>query len=164
MRTVIADDTLLQDQAFNFSGLKGQTKVGREGLHYFSKRVTLVVAALNADFLHLFVEKLFGHPRLEVGQLLLEPEYAETEIQPEFSTFQKYLCLSPMVLTDKHSHGQAKEFIYPTMDEFSDLIYESTMQRMERWGHYTPEQTANFFRFQLIPDKAYLENFFFNDR
>ncbi len=31
------------------------------------------------------------------------------------------------------------------------------MSRMERSGAYTPEQIASFYKFQVVPDKGYLQ-------
>lgn len=61
-----------------------------------------------------------------------------------------------MVLLRPDEDG-AKQFVSPDTDLFSDLLYESTMMRMEKTGEYTSEQIDSFFRFQVVPDKTYLE-------
>lgn len=158
LKEVVGDEYLSEHPDFNYSGLKGQTKVGREGLHYFSKRVTLVFASLDAEFINYFINKLFDLEHVLLGDLILEPEYVEREVltQP-FGTSCKYLCLSPMVILDMESNDQNKEFIHPTNDDYSDYLYESTMARMENSGLYTAEQISSFYKFQVVPDKGYIE-------
>ncbi len=148
----------LANEHFSFSGLKGQTKVGREGLHYFSKRVTLVFSGLDRAFLETIVEKLFEKESVILGNLLLEPEMVEEELMAEpLGDACRYLCISPLVLLNEDVNDKNKEFIHPTSDDFSDFLYESTMERMEQTGKYTAEQIAGFYKFQIVPDVGYLE-------
>lgn len=44
----------------------------------------------------------------------------------------------------------------PDADEFSDLLYDSTIARMEKTGRYTTEQLASFYKFQVMPDMDYI--------
>jgi CRISPR-associated endoribonuclease Cas6 len=55
-------------------------------------------------------------------------------------------------LTDE----SAKKLITPESDEFSDLLYESTISRMEATGRYKNEELAAFYKFQIVPDADYL--------
>lgn len=142
---------------YNFSGIKGQTKVSRNGLQYFSSRVTLVFACVDQRFTDYLLQQLFSNQFIEVGGLILSPEMVEREHTPEFSEEMKYICLSPLVCTMQADNEMgAKEFIMPDTDQFSDLLYESTMNRIERSGLYTPAQIASFFKFQIVPDQYYL--------
>lgn len=142
---------------YNFSGIKGQTKVSRNGLQYFSSRVTLVFACMNQQFTDFFLQQLFSNQFIEVGGLILSPEMVEREHSPEFGEEMKYICLSPLVCSlQLDSEMGAKEFIMPDSDLFSDLLYESTMNRIERSGLFTPEEIATFFKFQVVPDQYYL--------
>jgi CRISPR/Cas system endoribonuclease Cas6 (RAMP superfamily) len=59
--------------------LKGQTKVSRKGLHYFSSKVTLVFACSDKVFLEYFVTRLFEQKEIIVGNLHLVPESTEAE-------------------------------------------------------------------------------------
>lgn len=144
---------------YTFSGIKGQTKVSKNGLHYYSSRVTVVLSSPNQSFIDYFLHQLFEHKEVQVGNLQLVPENVEKEIIPLFSTDAvKCICISPIVLVDPaNSDLQTKKFIAPDSDIFSDLLYESTMSRMEKSGSYTSEQIASFYKFQLIPDKDYLQ-------
>jgi CRISPR-associated endoribonuclease Cas6 len=142
---------------YNFSGLKGQTKISRNGLHFFSNRVTLVFSCLNKDFVDYFIDELFKMPSVEVGNLVLIPESGETEDIPAFSDEMKYICISPIVLIKpSFNDSESKRFIPPQTDEFSDILFESTILRMEELGKYTQEEMAEFSKFQLVPDENYL--------
>lgn len=142
---------------YNFSGLKGQTKISKNGLHYYSSRVTLVMSSPNPVFIDYFLQRLFEYKELQVGNLQLEPESVETELPPKFGDALKCVCISPIVLTEPAANDMfAKKFVSPDSDVFSDLLYDSTMSRMEKSGSYTAEQISSFYRFQIIPDKDYL--------
>ena len=143
---------------YNFSGLKGQTKISRNGLHFFSSRVTLVFSCLNKDFVDYFVKNLFDFPQVEVGNLMLIPEAVEEETIPKFENVQKFICISPIVLSEpKFNDAEGKKFIHPETDEFSDYLYESTILRMAKSGIYNDDQIKSFFKFQLVPDHGYIK-------
>ncbi|MDW7690335.1 CRISPR-associated endoribonuclease Cas6 [Flammeovirgaceae bacterium SG7u.111] len=157
LKEVLGDELLNSTNLFNYSGLKGQTKVGREGLHYFSKRVTLVFSAMDEKFINTVIDKLFKNQHVLLGDLILEPEYVEKELTKPLTSSCRYLCLSPLVVINEESSEQNKEFIHPTNDTFSDYLYESTMERMEYSGLYDAKEIESFFRFQIVPDKIYLD-------
>jgi CRISPR-associated endoribonuclease Cas6 len=143
---------------YNFSGLKGQTKISKSGLHFYSSRVTLVLSSPDQTFIDHFLQSLFELKEVQIGNLQLIPEGVEQEILPIFGDSIKCICISPVVLVDPYSNNMyAKKFVSPDSDVFSDLLYESTIDRMEKTGSYTPEQIASFYRFQIVPDKNYLE-------
>lgn len=142
--------------AYNFSGLKGQIKVGKEGLYFYSSKVTLVFSAADPEFMDFFLGKLFQQPQIEIGRLLLMPLSVERENMPPAKEEMKYLCISPIVVIDPiEGSDDPKTFLNPTSDEFSDFLYESLMIRMEKAG-YTQEELAKFYKFQVVPDKDYL--------
>ena len=152
------DKTYLDFNEFNFSGLKGQTKVSRKGLHYFSSRVTLVFACSDKKFQEYFVARLFEQKDIVVGNLHLVPESIEQEEPVTIGDEAKFLCISPVVLIPASFNDESgKKFIQPDSDEFSDLLYESTIGRMEATGRYTPEQITSFYKFQIVPDAAYIQ-------
>ncbi len=143
---------------YNFSAIKGQTKISRNGLHYFSSKVTLVFSSPSKAFNDYFLNNLFELPKVDIGNLILTPEYVEKEHVPEFSDQCKFICISPLVLrTPSFDSEESKKFISPEDDQFSDLLYESLMARMEKYGKYTAEQIESFYKFQLVPDKDYLK-------
>ncbi|BDD09868.1 hypothetical protein FUAX_23000 [Fulvitalea axinellae] len=142
---------------YNFSGLKGQTKISRNGLHFFSSRVTLVFSSPSKEFNDYFLRELFKMQQVELGNLILVPESAELETAPEIKEVMKFICISPLVLIQPgFNDSQGKRFITPETDEFSDLLYESTMRRLASYGQFSEEQMASFSQFQLVPDLNYL--------
>ena len=84
------------------------------------------------------------------------PLSVEKENMPPTKEEMKYLCISPIVVIDPLEGSEdPKTFLSPTSDEFSDFLYESIMIRMERAG-YSQEELAQFYKFQVVPDKDYL--------
>jgi CRISPR-associated endoribonuclease Cas6 len=144
--------------AYNFSGLKGQTRISRKGLHFFSSRVTLVVSSGDDALLEYLTSSLFKQKELMIGSLQLIPETTEQETVPSLSSRAKFLCLSPMVLLPGvFNEEEGKRFIAPGSEEFSDLLYEHTLERMAESGRYTNEDLAAFSKFQIVPDAGYLK-------
>ncbi|MDN4164254.1 CRISPR-associated endoribonuclease Cas6 [Cytophagales bacterium LB-30] len=142
---------------YNFSGLKGQTKISRNGLHFYSSKVTLVFSCADQEFVNYFLKNLFELTQIEIGNLSLQPDSVELEQKPVLVEAMKYICISPIVLlTPNFYDDQGKKFINPETDQFSDLLYETTMNRMEQSGMFTAEQLTSFFKFQFVPDKDYL--------
>ncbi|SDJ76260.1 CRISPR-associated endoribonuclease Cas6 [Catalinimonas alkaloidigena] len=142
---------------YSFSGLKGQTKVSRQGLCFFSSKVTLVFSCPSREVVMLLARRIFEKPEYQLGELQVSPESIAEEEEVCFEgPSSKFICISPMVLLSPLDDSNAKKFISPESDYFSDLLYESTMSRMEQSGHYTPEQIASFYKFQVVPDQTYL--------
>jgi CRISPR-associated endoribonuclease Cas6 len=151
----LADFTTSTD-LYNFSGLKGQIKVGKDGLYFYSSKITLVFSSPDQTFMDKFLEKLFQMPQVEIGKLQLTPLQVEKEQMPVLTEEMKFLCISPMVaIHPEDQEEDPKKFIVPSADIFSDLLYEDTILRMEKAG-YSAEQLESFFRFQIVPDKEYL--------
>lgn len=142
---------------YNFSGLKGQIKISRKGLHFFSSKVTLVFSSSDKDFIDYFVASLFAQKELLIGSLQLVPESVENEEPVSITESVKFLCISPIVLVPASFNDESgKRFISPDLDEFSDLLYDSTIARMEASGKFTATQLADFYKFQLVADKDYI--------
>lgn len=92
-----------------------------------------------------------------VGNLQLSPESFEAEEPVTVSSETKFLCISPIVLLPALFNDESsKRFIAPGTDEFSDLLYDSTISRMEASGKYSAEALASFYKFQLVADQDYL--------
>jgi len=142
---------------YNFSGLKGQIKISRKGLHFYSSKVTLVFSSGDKEFLDYFSSVLFAQKELLVGALQLIPESIENEDPVSITDSVKFLCISPIVLVPASFNDESgKRFISPELDEFSDLLYDSTIARMEASGKFKPEQLADFYKFQLVADREYI--------
>jgi CRISPR-associated endoribonuclease Cas6 len=151
------EKSYLDFNQFNFSGLKGQTKVSRKGLHYYSSKVTLVFACSDTKFLEYFLAELFKQKEIIVGNLHLTPESTEAEEPVKINAEARFLCISPIVLIQASFNDErGKKFVPPDNDEFSDLLYDSTIARMEATGKYTQEQLTSFYKFQIVPDHDYI--------
>ena len=150
---------------FNFSGLKGQTKSSRKGLHYYSNRVTLIVSSRNIDFLNYVMINMFKMKRLEVGSLVLVPEKVEVEKIPDLSGYEKFICLSPILLFEpKLLDESVTQFLDPETDEFSDRLYDLVMQHVENLTLFDSETMSGFNQFQIAPDKDYLSKLMENNK
>jgi CRISPR-associated endoribonuclease Cas6 len=49
----------------------------------------------------------------------------------------------------------ADNMLHPEI--LSDMLYDSTMYRMEKTGLYKASEIEEFYQFQLIPDRSYLQ-------
>jgi CRISPR-associated endoribonuclease Cas6 len=149
---------LFQPNLYCFSGLKGQTKVTRDGLMFVSAKASLVFSSWNREFVNTFLEHLFIEKEVFLGTLRLKPESVAIEHSPDYKQGVKYVCISPLVLSSEDRDDlDMKRFVSPNEDLFSDLLYESTMNRMEQSGRFTAEEIASFYKFQVVPDRDYLE-------
>jgi CRISPR-associated endoribonuclease Cas6 len=152
------DKNYQQFTQFIFSGLKGQTKISRKGLHFYSSKVTLVFSCADKNFLDYFLARLFEQKDIMIGSLHLAPESFEQEETVAIAAEAKFLCISPIVpILAGFNDERSKKFIAPETDEFSDLLYDATISRMEATGKYTTEQIAAFYKFQIVPDADYLQ-------
>lgn len=142
---------------FNFSSLKGTSKIQNGFMRFLSSKVTLVLAGRNEEQLEKLVNKIFELPYLSVGKMNLMPRSHEIIPDPEFLTKMRYLCISPLILIDPRKDPERSQVtIDPTSQEFSDLLYEQTLDRMERAG-YTEAQLNDFAEFDVQPDVEYVQ-------
>ncbi len=147
-----------QDYHYNFSALKGKTKVVPGGLQYQSNRVTIVFASESNTFIIKFVVALFKRTKLMLGNLVLYPEFVEKEEISLAQDNNKYLCISPLVMSKaQFAKEDTDQFISPFSTEFSDILYDNTMTKMERSGNYSVKQLNEYSKFQVVPDKHYFE-------
>jgi len=152
------EKSYLDFNKYNFSGLKGQTKVSRKGLHYFSAKVTLVFACSDKPFMDYFLARLFEQKEVIVGNMHLVPESVEEEEPVAITDESRFLCISPVVVIPAAFNDETgKKFVSPESDEFSDLLYDSTLSRMEALGTFTAEQLASFYKFQIVADREYIQ-------
>lgn len=142
---------------FSFSGLKGLTRVGRQGLQYNSNRVSLVLSSMDDEFVDHVLKLVFQRKSVSVGALILEPEYVEKEVNPVFENVSKLICLSPIVIMKaQFQDEESKRFINPINNEFSDFLFETLLSNMENSG-IKVEKIPEYHKFQLVPDEEYLE-------
>lgn len=143
---------------YNFSSLKGTSKVQNGQIRFLSSKVSLVISAPDDAFAKDWVESIFEKRLVSFAKLTLVPKTYEIIPDPEFKTEMKYVCISPMVaqtpfVTDEA--GNIPEPLDPRSQEFSDAFYDSIMDGMERAG-FTPEQMEKFAAFEITPDPNYI--------
>ncbi|REJ82323.1 MAG: CRISPR-associated protein Cas6 [Bacteroidetes bacterium] len=144
---------------YNFSSLKGTSKVQAGQIRFLSSKVSLVLSAPEQEFIQQLVDKIFEKRLVSFAKLTLVPKSFEVIPDPEFKTQMKYVCISPMVpqgefMTDEA--GNLPEATDPRSHEFSDMFYDSTLDRMEKAG-FTEEQISQFAEFEIIPDPVYVQ-------
>lgn len=144
-------------KTYNFSGLKGQTRVSRKGLHFYSSKITLVFSSQDENFVDFFIKQIMTQKQIEIGALKLEPEEVDIEKQINLDNPVNFVCLSPLIIVKPVFDDKSiKKFIHPKMDEFSDHIYNCTLLRMQKEANYNNEELEEFYKFQLVPDIAYI--------
>tara|TARA_Y100000310_G_scaffold344352_1_gene456678 strand:+ start:168 stop:971 length:804 start_codon:yes stop_codon:yes gene_type:complete len=148
------DESFRNYTFYSFSGLKGQTRLSRNGLRYNSKKVTIVVSSVSEPFIRHLVSLILKENELRIADLYLEPELAEEEVSVSLDGESKFLCISPIVLLSPDSDS-AKDFISPFSDDFSDYLFENTINRMSSFG-IDVDSIPDVQKFQLLPDKDYL--------
>ncbi len=150
---------------YNFSGLKGQIQISRKGLHFYSNKITLVFSCNNVDFMDYFLDNLFGLGEFEIGNMVLSPSMIEREKPIVLGDKVKYVCISPIIVRKPAYHDPiSKSFINPENDLFSDLLYETSMERIENQKIYTAKQINSFYRFQIVPDREYLGKLMYHNK
>lgn len=151
MGDITSDKTM-----FNFSSLKGTSKITNGFMRFLSSKITLVISSRNHDFAEALVKKVFDNPFLAVGKMNLIPKTYEVIPDPSFQTKMRFLCISPLIMInpDKDSE-KAQEMLDPTSQQFSDILYNITLDRMEKAG-YTETQLNDFAEFEAQPDMEYI--------
>lgn len=141
---------------FNFSSLKGTSKIQTGMMKFLSSKITLVISGRNDDFVEQLVQMIFNRPYISIGKMNLMPKFKEIIPDPTFQIKMRYLCISPLILVDPNKDVEkAMSQVEPTAHEFSDLLYNAVLDRMERSG-YTESQLNDFAEFELMPDMEYV--------
>lgn len=141
---------------FNFSSLKGTSKITNGFMRFLSSKITLVISSRNQEFAEALVKKIFDKPMLAVGKMNLIPKTYEVIPDPSFQTKMRFLCISPLIMINPDVEPEkAQEMIDPTSQQFSDILYNITLDRMEKAG-YTESQLNEFAEFEAQPDMEYI--------
>jgi CRISPR-associated endoribonuclease Cas6 len=150
-------DQITSDRTlFNFSSLKGTSKITNGFMRFLSSKITLVVSSSNQEFAEALVKMIFDKPHLPVGKMNLIPKTYEVIPDPSFQTKMRYLCISPLIIVNPDKDPEkAQDMIDPTSHQFSDILYNLTLDRMERAG-YTEAQLNEFAEFEATPDMEYI--------
>jgi CRISPR-associated endoribonuclease Cas6 len=142
--------------SFNFSSLKGTSKITNGFMRFLSSKITLVISSKGNQLAEAMVQKIFDSPHLAVGKMHLIPKTYEVIPDPSFQTKMRYLCISPLIMHNPDREPeQAQEMVDPTSQQFSDLLYNITLDRMERAG-YSEAQLNEFAEFEAQPDIEYI--------
>jgi CRISPR-associated endoribonuclease Cas6 len=151
-------------ETWNFSGLKGQTRVTAKGLFYNSQKVTMVFSSPSTELVRAFVQNLFSCNSIGLAGLELRPIQILEERVDFISDVEKYVCISPLViLAEGLPDEELKQFISPVSGSFADLLYESTMSRMENAG-FDVEKFSGPGAFRFVADEEYLSKAKESDR
>jgi CRISPR-associated endoribonuclease Cas6 len=109
------------------------------------------------EFLDFLLKEIFKMDEIELGELILNPESTELEEVDEMDKEMKFICISPIVAIHSGSNSNHdKRLVSPESDEFSDLLYDSTLERMEDSMRFSKEKMNSFNKFQFVPDQGYL--------
>ena len=150
-------DAISTDRSlFNFSSLKGTSKIQNGFMRFLSSKITLVVSGRNNEFVEHLIKMIFERHHISIGKMNLIPKTQELIPDPVFQTKMRYLCISPMVLVDPNKNpDKAMEPVDPTAHEFSDFLYNDVLDRMEKAG-YSEAQVTEFAEFEVTPDQEYV--------
>ncbi len=144
---------------YNFSSLKGTSKVQSGQIRFLSSKVSLVLSAPEPEFVDQWVKRIFDRRLVSFAKLTLVPKSFELVPDPEFKAAMKYVCISPMIPQPEfevEEGGAIPDAMDPRSHEFSDLFYDAILDRMEKAG-FTPEQMADFAEFEIVPDPSYVQ-------
>lgn len=146
------DDESMNDfKHYNFSGLKGQTKISKSGLHFYSNKITVVFSCSDKSFLDKVIQQIFNFDFLKVRNLSLKPSSVELESEIEFSDQMDYICISPIVILPAEFFDDAgKQFIHPTSDLFLDYLRQDLIDRY-------PEFAGDELAIKFKPDESYVQ-------
>ncbi len=144
------------EKFYTFSSLKGTSRINSGYIRFLSSKVTLALACRDKQFIESVVRRIFEQQGMMVGDLRLHPKTFEIIHDPEFKTKMKYVCIAPIVL---HPPREGEEESNPEIDvlshEFSDLLYQSVMENMEKAG-YTSAQLDSYAVFEATADQEYV--------
>lgn len=149
---------------YTFSTIKGSSNVQDGKISFLTNKLSLVISSNNENFLKSTVSRIFEKHVVKIGKMLLIPKQQQVIEMPEFKTEMKYVCLAPFVLIDSEKEPERSEtIIEPTTQEFSDLLFNTTMQRMQAAG-FSEEELKSFETFEAIADTEYLKKIVENNK
>jgi len=147
----------IQSEFYNFSSLKGTSKVQNGQIRFLSSKISLVISAPEAEFAEQWVKKIFDRRLVSFAKLTLVPKAYQVIPDPDFKTIMKYVCISPLVAQPPFvAEPEAPEPIDPRLQEISDLFFETILNRMEQAG-FTEKQLNEFAEFEITPDPDYIQ-------
>jgi CRISPR-associated endoribonuclease Cas6 len=152
----IIKDVPVKTDFYTFSSLKGTSKVQNGYMRFLSSKITLVISSSNSEFVDQVTKRIFEQPSILVGKISLIPKSFQTIPEPDFKTEMKYICISPLVLTDPAKNEMlSQEIVDPSTYEFSDMLYNAIIDNMEKAG-FSDADLNEFAVFEATPDKSYV--------
>ena len=141
---------------YNFSTLKGTSKVQTGQIRFHSSKVSLVFSSVDDKLVEHVTQRIFSFQQINIGKLELYPKGHQVIPDPEFNQRMKYVCISPLIVEPSVPEDAARpEALDPSSHEFSDQLYNSVIERMEDAG-YSDEDLNSFAEFELQPDINYI--------
>mgnify|MGYP003336293117 CR=1 FL=1 len=141
---------------YNFSTLKGTSKIQAGQIRYMSSKVSLALASSDDKLVEHLIQKLSSHNEVTIGKMILVPKAHQVIHDPQFSVQMKYVCISPLVIKNAVAGEEPRTPpLDPATHEFSDHLFNVMIDRMEKAG-YSDEDLNSFAEFELQPDKTYL--------
>ena len=152
----VMSDYRPRPQFYNFSSLKGTSKVKNGFMRFLSSKITLVVSSPDQNFIEGMVQKIMGKDLVNIGKMELKPKDYTIMDMPDFNVRTRYVCISPILPVDPNQNEKtAQEILDPYSHEFSDLLYNDLLDKLERAG-YTEDELYQFAEFEVMPDKEYM--------
>jgi CRISPR-associated endoribonuclease Cas6 len=146
-----------QSKLYNFSSLKGTSKVMQGQIRFLSSKVSLVISAPEEDFVREWVKRIFDRRLVAFAKLSLVPKSYQVMTEATIQTVMKYVCISPLVPDLPFINtGEPPPALDPSSQSFSDLVFNHILDRMEKAG-YTEEQLNQYAEFELTPDPQYMQ-------
>lgn len=141
---------------YNFSTLKGTSKVQTGQIRFHSSKVSLVFSSADSNLTEHVIQRVSSLQQINIGKLELFPKSHQLIPDPEFTQRMKYVCISPLIVEPSVADDAARpEALDPASHEFSDHLYNSVIERMENAG-YSDDELNSFAEFELQPDMNYL--------
>jgi CRISPR-associated endoribonuclease Cas6 len=155
LRDLLADEPN-HTGLYNFSTLKGTSKVQAGQIKYMSSKVSLAFASADDKVAEHLIKKIFACEQVYIGKMGLIPKAHLVIADPHFTMQMKYVCISPLVIENAVAGEEPRSApLDPATHEFSDHLYNVMIERMELAG-YSEEDLNSFAEFELQPDKIYM--------
>lgn len=136
-----------------YSTLKGSSKIFQGTVKFLGNKVSFSISSNDPSVAERAAELIRTKKDFEIAGLTLSVESVQAVPQPAFQQVMKYVSISPLVL---YPQNGTPELLLPSSPDFSDLIFNSLMERMEKAG-YSPEQLDAYQVFGLSPDTEYID-------
>lgn len=146
-----------QFDLYTFSSLRGLNKCESNLLFFHTNQVHIMLSSPHEAWLRSLADYIMQQPVIQVHEMTLVPESYETAYAPTLGWETRYVSMSPMVLFDPKENPDApKDLLNPYAAEFSDLLFDTLLDRMEKFPlrQFDFEQ---YGKFQIVPDARYIE-------